>query len=350
MSDAIQEPPTAAAAPVGPSSKMVQSSALQILGRRGGRVLRAKPRTLRLCVGISTVLALAVAIPFTRYRWEPTAVILHTPVPIPEGQKSLYTEPSLPTQLSLVKSPILFEQLAREFDIDAPPEMFDKVFKVESQKGTDSIIVTLKWKDGEQGAALVNRLVELFIQQAAETRQKRLTSNNADLEIELRRCKERLAAANDKLRSFQVKEAALDVKGGVERLNSDIAALETSLATARRNRSNYLAQLTKLDKHLAELRSDDGMGGSANFTTSDETVADNRRRQDRLRELIEDERRTLELTPLLEAKRRDPRTGDGRAGPAPHRLRIRQQVHEPARSSSARRRTTAEILMVSLAT
>lgn len=91
----------------------------------------------------------------------------------------------------------------------------------------------------------------------------------------------------------------------IARTNSAIQDLEFELERTRREGSNLQAQIVAITGHIAEIKTQDRIRDEdmRKADAAEETVSDNRRRQDRLRELIADERLKMQIAAKLEAKK-----------------------------------------------
>lgn len=280
-----------------------QGGGLPLLRRRVRRVLRERRKPLLTGMAVSAALAVVLAYFLTQYTWEAKGALLYTPLPVPETQKGIYTPSALKTYLALVKSEENLKQLAAEFELPVPLHLLDSQFKVELATSTEVILVSFKWGERGQTVAMANRLMELFIQQVTSIRQQRLAANAADLEDDLRNCKRRAQQANEALQDFKIKDRVVDPRGTLDRIQGEMLTMENTLVTVRRNQNNYRVQLQKLEKHIADLKNTEDTEGDT-FEAADETLGDNRRRQDRLRELILDEQKIQEMRPALEVKQK----------------------------------------------
>ena len=256
---------------------------------------------------VSLVAAVAIAVRYSQAQWEGTSTLLYAPLTGPDTQGSLYVPPDLKTLVALAKSPRNLETVRRDFKLPLSLEALEKLFKVTIPTGTKTVEVTFRSGTARGAADMVNRLVDLFREQVAEVRKAKINGYVDDFAEHLEGCRNRLQAANDALAEFDRANRVGDVASDLARLNDEIKDLDTELAHTTRERSSYAAQLTALDAHIASLkdqdrkREDDEKAAEA----ADETVADNRRRQDRLRELISEERTKMEVGAKLAAARAD---------------------------------------------
>ena len=293
---------TAATAIVGsarPSNRLVMIAK--------GAVKVAARHRLAVSVGTTASVAIAVAfaLMFTVTSWDASGTLLYAPLTGPDSQGSLYVPPDLKTLVTLAKSPKTFETLRTEFKLAVPAAALEKSFKITVPSGTKTVDFELRWSGRDVSAGLVNRLMDLFRNQVAEVRKAKINGYVDDFKDHVEGCRARLQAANDALAEFNRRERVGDVNADMARLNGEIQDLETELSKSKRDEGNLLAQIEALEQHMAGLKDQDRAReeDSKQAEAAEETVADNRRRQERLRELITDERLKMEIGAKLIAAR-----------------------------------------------
>src|SRR5438105_2670302 len=123
------EPNLAPESPV-TDSPVAKPSAVAKLAGFFLRAIRRNWRLIPLPLFIGLCLSAGVGTALERKSWESTGVMLYTPAPVPEAQKSLYPQPDVPTLVSLTKSPAVLEGLRDEFGLTVPLAALEKTFKV----------------------------------------------------------------------------------------------------------------------------------------------------------------------------------------------------------------------------
>ena len=245
----------------------------------------------------SVAAAVAFALMFTVTGWDSSGTLLYAPLTGPDSQGSLYVPPDLKTLVALVKSPKSFESIREEFKLAVPAAALEKSFKITVPSGTKTVDFEIRWSNRDVAAGLVNRLMDLFRNQVAEVRKAKINGYVEDFKEHVEGCRARLQAANDALTEFNRRERVGDVNADLARLNGEIQDLETEMSKSRRDEGNFLAQMEALAKHMDDLKDQDRVReeDSSKAEAAEETVADNRRRQERLRELITEERLKMEI-------------------------------------------------------
>ncbi|MEM7315425.1 MAG: hypothetical protein AAF497_19970, partial [Planctomycetota bacterium] len=119
--------------------------------------------------------------------------------------------------------------------------------------------------------------------------------------------KSRLEAARERYRDFTRKNKIVDFKQDLVLLQSKLLTMETARNQLLRDEESMKDQIGMLDKQIRSINENAAAEAEANkeFEAANESLADNRRRQGRLRELIAEERRMLEMKTLIDVKRRD---------------------------------------------
>ena len=169
------------------------------------------------------------------------------------------------------------------------------------------INLTFKWEDGPACVAMLNRLSALFIAQVDEIRRKKLGAHLTDFEKSLQAVQARYDETAGKLQEIYRRENLTDYKSESIATTLEINQLELVLSQHRRGESDTLAKMERMDAHLKEVKDQETKEVEAEkqFEATTETVADNRRRQDRIRELIGDERRIQQIQAALDAKQKE---------------------------------------------
>ena len=244
---------------------------------------------------------------FVKKTWESSSTILYTSLPIGESERGLFIPPDLKTITALVNSPSTLETIRDEFHLDLPVKALDKNLTVLVPNGTKMINLTLKWEDGPTCVAMLNRLTDLFIGRVDDIRRKKLGAHIEDFENSLIAVQKRYAEAAAKLQEIYRREKLVDYKSESVATLVEISQLESTLAEHRREELDTLAKMERMETHLNEVKDQEvrEVEVEKQFEATTETVADNRRRQDRIRELIGDERRMQEYRAELEAKSKE---------------------------------------------
>lgn len=264
-------------------------------------------RRLPLPLAVGAALTTAAAYTLSRQSWESSGVMIYSPLPVPEPQKGLFPQPDLPTLVTLVRSPSVLAALREEYNLSLPLPVLEKAFKVTSQRNTQTVTVSLQWAEPEMAARLTNRLMEKFIDLIRTYRRQKAAGNLADYEARLEVCDAQHASAAAAYREHFRKHHLFDAKDDLETLRREIDSLLYARSLAARSEPVVRAKRERVAKDLAELRRKDAEEAeqAQKFDAAQDSVSDARRRQDRLRELIEDDRERQKLMVELTAKRKE---------------------------------------------
>ena len=257
------------------------------------------------CV-VSLVVSFALATKLSTATWDASGTLLYAPLTGPEMQ-GLYVPPDLRSLVTIAKTPANLRTLRAEFKLKVPVQTLTKFIKVTVPTGTKMVEFELRWGGAEAGAAIVNRLMELFRDQVAGLRKQKINGLADDLRAHHDACKARVQAAGDALDRFCRREKAGDIVQDIARINGEVQALEVVDATNEREHADLQAQLKKMDEHIAKLRERGNAeaADAAKLEHAEESITDNRRRQERLRELIAEEKLRREVQAKLVAARAD---------------------------------------------
>jgi hypothetical protein len=201
-----------------------------------------------LLVGVSVLSAVVAVERFSQPHWRLEGSLLYTPVPLTDVQRGVYTSPSLPSFLSLLKSPANLNQLRDEFQLDVPVSALSRQFSVQQQEGAEATVLALNWHDGAEGSAMVNRLMELFNAQVVQLRQQRLAECVPNLERNLQLCKERLARSQARCTNLLSSVSGSISRTELELVSREILALETTHLEAIRTAVNLEARIQQQEK------------------------------------------------------------------------------------------------------
>jgi Mrp family chromosome partitioning ATPase len=293
-------------------SAVTKPSIPLILGKRVMASILSHPMIFGVCCLLTGVAAFGASTLMAQKSWEATSTLLYTPLPIPEESKGLYTAPDLKTLTTLVNSTEILEQLKTEFKLPMPAKLLDNSLTVVVPSGTKMINLLFRWGDQKQTPLLLNRLTEFYIEHVAELRRRKLTAHIADFEASLAKTQVRLDQANQSLRDFHRRERLTSYAGELLQAKKQVFELESSLTEQKRNEAEVLAQMKRMEEHLAEVKdqTEREVQTAQKVEASVESLADNRRRQDRLRELIQEERRINEVQIQLENKLKELRRAE----------------------------------------
>lgn len=186
--------------------------------------------------------------------WEVEGVLLYRPPPISDSQRGVYSPPSMQTLQNLITTPQTLEILREEFSLGMPLEVLERQFTVEQPRNTEKITITMKWSNGEDAAALVNRLMELFIEQVETRRRKEIEGYVGGLDASLKRTRARLEEAQRAFRTKATFQDVKDLRTEIERLRKEVAEQEALVSTRRGEYQSAQAQLIIYKESVQRLR------------------------------------------------------------------------------------------------
>jgi len=258
------------------------------------------------CVIVAAAAATAGATLLVRKAYEVETTLLYVPLPIPDDGKGLYTAPDLKTLASLVNSQKVLEKVREEFQVKGPAKVLDRALSSTVPGGTKSLKLTFKWDSGPNAAAMLNRLTDVFIEHVAELRREKLAEHINDYQRSLADAQARLDQAAKALGDFHRREHLSDFQNDLNAYRQQISELEGSLAVHARNQSEHHVRLKQLEERLEQVKHQEMQEAAAEkqYQAAEESVSESRRRQDHLRELIDEERKASEIRIRIEAKKR----------------------------------------------
>ena len=117
-----------------------------------------------------------------------------------------------------------------------PAKELDKKIKVTKPNNAAILSIAVDWADAQNGAALVNRLMELHTANVVSLRKKNIEEGLASLEGTVKACRAKFEAApRAEADAFLANHHSRDLQADSERLDKEIAALEGSFQTAKRD-------------------------------------------------------------------------------------------------------------------
>ena len=297
--------------------------------------LRARKRTFALASIVAMGLAFVASTSLAKKVWESETTLVYAPLPVPDDGKGLYSPPDLKTLTALINSPENIEKLRKQFKLILPAKAIDKNLTVLIPNGTKVVKLAFRWEEGVQAAAMLNRLTEIFVNGVAEIRRAKLGEHVRDYEINLAKTTERLDAASKAVRDFNRRENLVDYHEDLILINKQIMEFEASILQHRRTESDTLAQVKRMAEHLSEVKDQEAkeVEQEKQYQATTDSVADARRRQDRLRELIGEEQRVQQVVVQLDVKKKE-------------YDRIRKLVTKGAASISEAEAITSEIAVL----
>lgn len=250
------------------------------------------------CTLLSAGVAVLAVLAFYEPVWKLEGTLLYQALPIPDVEKSVYKPPKLETHVNLIKSRDNFNLLNEQFGLRLPVLVYDRIIKVNRPSGeADSVSVILEWVDAQQGADMVNFLMDLHKKDTANLRRTRIEEYITSHKASKKSCDEQLETARLALNTFLADTKVQNIKLELEPLIKEIETLKTALAAAQRNFDSSQGQLKTLTDQIEEVRSKVKQEGPDKSSDPE----DNKRKQQRL----EDEQKLKVASSNYEKKRRE---------------------------------------------
>jgi uncharacterized protein involved in exopolysaccharide biosynthesis/Mrp family chromosome partitioning ATPase len=219
----------------------------------------------------------------------------------------LYVSPDPKTLSSLVTDPAILGRLREEFMVPYPIKALEKNLTVVQPSGSKTLTLFFRWDERERATRMLDRLTAIYVEHLASVRCQALQVHIRDLEQSRGAPEAKLASAKAGVAAFCRREGLESFERALTERSEELDELAGLEEGQRRAESELLAQQRFLALHLEDVKSREEANAqeAKQFEASAETVADNRRRQDRLRELIAEERKIQEINAKLEAKSRE---------------------------------------------
>lgn len=275
------------------------------------RIVWSMLRRRWLCLGIAFIVSLVFggigSGPLTKKTWKATAVLLYTPPTIPESVETIASSVSLANVAGFANTEPVLKQIKENLELPFPATLLNQALKVESSRNTSTVFFALTWGDREEAQKILEQLMIVYPEYTAKVRQQIAESMLKETEKQIQEVKSRQTAARNRYRDFTRENNIVDFKKDLVLMQTKILSLESKLSQAKRDEQTLGDQVDMLDKHIQSIRKEQEAEAEAakDFEAAEETLADNRRRQNRLRELIDEERRMLEIKSQIDVKKRE---------------------------------------------
>ncbi len=264
-----------------------------------------------LPIGLACVIAFIAGAfgskPLTEKVWRAQCLLLYTAPSVDNDIASMRDTLELANVSGLATSrPVLYE-IKDELGLDLPTPLLAKALKVETQRKQNTVFVTLDWGDQNEAVQILEQLTETFPRHVAKIRQEIAQASLESAQQMAAGTRNRLEAARIRHRDFTRDNHIVDYKQDLNLLLAKILDLETKASKIKRDEESFKDQIKMLDDHINNVKKEEEEEAQQNqkFEAASESLADNRRRQNRLRELIAEERRIAEIRAQIIVKRRE---------------------------------------------
>jgi len=260
-------------------------------------------------MGISFVIALVAGAfgskPVTEKVWKASALLLYTAPRVPDSIGTIAKSVELANMSGFVTSYPVLSKVNDALGGTFPVPLLEKSISVETSRMTKTLFLALEWGDKDECQKLLDQVVTEYPKYIASVRQSIAQGLLDELNQQIAATKTRLNASRTRLRDFLRENNIVDFDQDIVLKQAHVLSLETSIASLKRDGVSLVNQLAMLDKQVESLRQEaqEEAEADAKFEAANESLSDNRRRQNRLRELIEEERRILEVRSKIEQLR-----------------------------------------------
>lgn len=257
--------------------------------------------------GLAGMIASAAAKKNDKQTYTIEGTLVYNPIPISAEAEGLYTAPDLKTMVSFAKSPETLQKVVDDLKLGAPVPLLAAMLEVIDPKSRQTIVCRMSWEDPEEGEKILARFMELFPEHMADLRKHKVLTYIQDLEQEVTNNRARLQAAQNRLSDFRDHLGAIDSSTEHERLLRRYEADQQVVSRCHREMESLTAQLAQVDKTLQDLKEQDKQltEKSRAEAAAQESLTASRLRQNRLNELIQEERLYIQVQAKIDARQEE---------------------------------------------
>lgn len=275
------------------------------------RVLWSIFRRRWLLIGLGLVISLAVGAVLSKSMnekvWKATTVMLYTAPDVPDEIESLGKSLELSNMSGFANCMPVVDTIKERSGFGFPSALVSSSLNVETSRTTNTIFVSLAWGDKQEAVEILDQLTNVYPEYVANVRREIAQASLREVQSHLQTVQSKLDAASIRYQDFTRQNNIVDFKQDLILLQTKTLSLETKLDQIRRDEESMKDQIKILDDQINSIKAEEKEEAEANkeFEAATESLADNRRRQNRLRELIEEERRVVEVKAQIEVRRRE---------------------------------------------
>lgn len=275
------------------------------------RVLWSMLRRRWLLLGFAAVIALVAGAlgskPLTEKVWKATALLLYTPPKVPDEIGTIAKSVELANMSGFVTSRPVLTKVNDALGGTFPVPILEQSVTAETSRMTKTLFLAMQWGDQEECQKLLEQLVIEYPKYVAGVRQAIAQSLLDEVNSQVVKAQSRLDSTRARYRDFLRENNIVDFKQDLILKQTHLLSLETNIDTLRRDEQSMIGQIEMLDKQINSIKQEQAAEEEANreFEAAAESLADNRRRQGRLQELIEEERRVMEVKSQIDIVRRE---------------------------------------------
>jgi len=176
------------------------------------------------------------------------------PTPAPKDSlKGYYTADNKETLNGLILTTENLQKLIEEFKLDMGPTVLARLIKSTPEQRAQIITISLEWEDREQGAAIVNRLMELSLASIEGNRKGKLAAAGRNVDVAIQKKKNELEQTQQELRDFKAKTKISDPKQENDELTRDIEDAKKKREDAKKNFDKMTSDINGLQDQIDKL-------------------------------------------------------------------------------------------------
>ena len=239
--------------------------------------------------------------------YKSNAALIYHPLPVDDAADHLYVPPDLKTMMSLINSGGVLQNAISAVRADTTPIEIAEDLTIDEPRNTRRIGLTLAADDPDEGRDLLNAICKAFQQVVSEMRKETVARTLEDVRASLVRSENRMKVAREELMSFTGRLELSDIEAELKQLATELSAMEFKLNTYEVEEQGLRVQHRIVQQQLTDQKREEALqtASEKEAEAAEESLADNRRRQDRLNELIREERRLNEIRSRLDARQNE---------------------------------------------
>jgi uncharacterized protein involved in exopolysaccharide biosynthesis len=251
---------------------------------------------LVLCLLLSGVAADNAARQFTSYKYNYEAQLLYNRL----GTEDLgYEAPWLMALTPIVHSSGVLDGVRQELGLNVDLETLSEAITVEVPYESSLFRVHLEWPEAGRGEAILQSLIDHFVQSVAATRNASIGQTSGGVNSSMYDLESNLQGVRRQIHEFNARHRVLDLERDLMTLRSDIETLDKSLGAARQRTDGLQAQL----QTLTDTASDKSRSNGTQLVAAQK--ARDLERWQVLRELVNEEERRIQQHATLEFQEKE---------------------------------------------
>ena len=205
---------------------------------------------LFLLIGIASLFAAREAMQqFGKESSRSTAALIQTGLPAsPEGGEVI--KPMAPVTCSeLIKSHNLLTKLCDARGLELSPKILQEMLETKTTRGSSRLLVEFAWSQADEGVAMLNELLDIFVEDIATQRKRTLRAHMQHVENALLESRSEVADARQQILEVQAEHQKVLEEGGLnsERYKSILASVTGTQLGVDEKRIEQLGVLQQIE-------------------------------------------------------------------------------------------------------